>query len=98
MYMAKNFVLCCFVADSWVQVGVMNRGEVCGMTMTEKLNQILKDGQWHSTAELVEQVGHRFSATLHRAVKEQGWQVEKRRVDLKMFEYRLIKVESLVKH
>lgn len=59
------------------------------MTMLEKLIQVLGDGQWHSTAELVEQVGHRFSATMHRAVKDHGWQVEKRRTDLKTFEYRL---------
>jgi len=59
------------------------------MTMFEKLSQVLSDGQWHSTAELVEQVGHRFSATLHRAIKQRGWQVEKRRADVKTFEYRL---------
>ncbi|MGB3789688.1 MAG: hypothetical protein WA949_16880 [Phormidesmis sp.] len=47
------------------------------MTMFEKLSQVLSDGQWHSTEELVEQVGHRFSATLHRAVKQRGWQIEK---------------------
>ncbi|MEN8446249.1 MAG: hypothetical protein ABG776_14705, partial [Cyanobacteria bacterium J06555_13] len=52
--------------------------------------QVLGDGQWHSTAELVEQVGHRFSATLHRAVKQRGWQVEKRRADVKTFEYRWV--------
>jgi len=69
------------------------------MTMLEKLTQVLGDGHWHSTTELVEQVGHRFSATLHRAVKEQGWQVEKRRrpdgaaspTDARMFEYRLVR-------
>jgi hypothetical protein len=33
------------------------------MTMLEKLTKVLGDGQWHSTTELVEQVGHRFSAT-----------------------------------
>lgn len=60
------------------------------MTMFEKLSQVLGDGQWHSTSELVEQVGHRFSATLHRAVKQQGWQVEKRRADVKTFEYRWV--------
>ena len=62
---------------------------VTRMTMFEKLSQVLSDGQWHSTAELVEQVGHRFSATLHRAIKQRGWQVEKRRADVKTFEYRL---------
>lgn len=65
------------------------------MTKQEKLEQVLRDGDWHSTTELVEQVGHRFSATLHRAIKEQGWQVEKHRSDLKTFEYRLRKVKSL---
>lgn len=61
------------------------------MTMREKLAQVLGDGDWHSTKELVEEVGHRFSATLHRAVKEQGWQVEKRRSDARTFEYRLVR-------
>ena len=60
------------------------------MTMLEKLTQVLGDGEWHSTVELVERVGYRFSATLHRAVKEQGWQVEKRRSDARTFEYRLV--------
>jgi len=59
------------------------------MTMIEKLAMVLEDGQWHSTAEMVEQVGHRFSATLHRA-KQQGWQVDKRQSDVRVFEYRLI--------
>jgi hypothetical protein len=67
------------------------------MTMFEKLNQLLADGQWHSTAELVEQVGHRFSATMHRAVKKCGWQMEKRRADSKTFEYRLIVQQPSVK-
>lgn len=60
------------------------------MTMTEKLAMVLGDDQWHSISEMVEQVGHRFSATLHRVVKQQGWQVEKRRTDLKTFEYQLV--------
>lgn len=37
------------------------------MTMLEKLAQVLGDGQWRSTKELVEQVGHRFFAVLHQA-------------------------------
>lgn len=57
------------------------------MTMIEKLAQVLGDVQWHSTSELVEQVGHRFSAVL---AKQKGWQVEKRRADVQMFEYRLV--------
>ncbi len=58
------------------------------MTMQDKLHQLMKDGQWHSTTELVEQVGHRFSATIHQAVKQHGWQVEKRRADSRTFAYR----------
>lgn len=64
--------------------------------MFEKLSQVLSDGQWHSTVELVEQVGHRFSATLHRAVKQRGWQVEKRWASVKTFEYRLTVNNSAV--
>lgn len=66
------------------------------MTKLEKLTQVLSDGGWHSTGELVEKVGHRFSATIHRAVKDQGWRVEKRRNDARTFEYRLVK-QSLQK-
>lgn len=61
------------------------------MTQVEQLDQVLQDGQWHSTAELVERVGHRFSAALHRAVKAQGWRIEKRRSDARTFEYRLVR-------
>ena len=60
------------------------------MTMQEKLQQVLSDGAWHTTAELVETVGHRFSATLHKAVKQHDWKVEKRRIDARSFEYRLL--------
>jgi hypothetical protein len=60
------------------------------MTQVEQLDQVLQDGQWHSTAELVERVGHRFSAALHRAVKEQEWRIEKRRSDARTSEYRLV--------
>lgn len=67
------------------------------MTMLEKLAQVLGDGQWHSTMELVEQVGHRFSAVLHRAVKQNGWQVEKRRANSRIFEYRLVSLKSVVR-
>ncbi|NER80267.1 MAG: hypothetical protein F6K42_11940 [Leptolyngbya sp. SIO1D8] len=30
------------------------------------------------------------TGVLHRAVKERGWQVEKRRSDARTFEYRLV--------
>jgi hypothetical protein len=64
------------------------------MTTLERPMQVLADGGWHSTAELVQEVGHRFSATVHVA-KQRGHQIEKRRVDKNQFEYRL-SVQSFV--
>ena len=58
------------------------------MTKIEQLAVLLSDGEWHSTSELVEQVGHRFSATKHVAEK-QGYQFEKRREGMR-FEYRMV--------
>lgn len=40
------------------------------MTQLEKLSSVLADGDWHSTKELVQEVGHRFSATIHTAIKQ----------------------------
>jgi len=59
------------------------------MTTIEKLQTVLSDGNWHSTEELVQEVGHRFSATIHVA-KQRGDRIEKRRVDKNQFEYRLV--------
>lgn len=60
------------------------------MTMLEKLNLVMSDGNWHSTEELVEKVGHRFSATVHTAIKKHGYKIEKRRNSLKQFEYHML--------
>jgi len=59
------------------------------MTQLEKLSSVLSDGNWHSTEELVQEVGHRFSATLHIAIKKHGFYIEKRRGSDRQFEYRL---------
>lgn len=59
------------------------------MTTIEKLQTVLSDGSWHSTEELVQEVGHRFSATIHVA-KQRGDRIEKRRVDKSQFDYRLV--------
>lgn len=59
------------------------------MTTIERLRLVLSDGNWHSTEELVQEVGHRFSATIHVA-KQRGDRIEKRRVDKNQFEYRLL--------
>jgi hypothetical protein len=57
------------------------------MTKLDLLVTVMQDGQWHSTEELVQQVGHRFSATKHVAEK-QGYRFERRR-EGQRFEYRL---------
>ncbi len=60
--------------------------------LLDRLWQVLGDGQWHSTAELVERVGLGFSAELYRAVQELDWRVETRNTDRGKFEYRLEQV------
>lgn len=59
------------------------------MTTLERLMPILSDGNWHATAELVQEVSHRFSATIHVA-KQRGDRIEKRRIEKNQFEYRLV--------
>lgn len=58
------------------------------MTQLEKLSAVLADGRWHSTEELVQEVGHRFSATMHTATKKHGYHFEKRRGSDRQFAYR----------
>lgn len=60
------------------------------MTQLERLSSILSDGHWHSTEELVQEVGHRFSATMHTAIKKHGYRIEKRRGSDRQYEYRAI--------
>ncbi|NJR61944.1 MAG: hypothetical protein HC769_25815 [Cyanobacteria bacterium CRU_2_1] len=54
------------------------------------MSSVLSDGNWHSTEELVQEVGHRFSATMHIAVKKHGFRVEKRRGGDRQYEYRML--------
>lgn len=66
------------------------------MTQLERLSAVLGDGNWHSTEELVQEVGHRFSATIHTAIKKHGCRIEKRRGGDCQFEYRMIVARSAV--
>jgi len=67
----------------------IRHGGLRAMTTIEKLQTVLSDGSWHSTEELVQEVGHRFSATI-RVAKQRGDRIEKRRVDKSQFDYRLV--------
>ena len=58
------------------------------MTKLDRLVSVMEDGQWHSTEELVDRVGHRFSATKYTAQK-QGYQFDRRREGVR-FEYRMV--------
>jgi len=58
------------------------------MTKLELLASVMGDGGWHSTDDLVQRVGHRFSATKHCAQKR-GWKFDRRREGMQ-FEYRLV--------
>lgn len=66
------------------------------MTQLERLSAVLSDGNWHSTEELVQEVGHRFSATIHTASKKHGYRIEKRRGNDQQFEYRMTVRRSAV--
>lgn len=47
------------------------------MTHFEKLSALLADGNWHSTEERGQQVGHRFSTTLPIAIQNTGTELKR---------------------
>ena len=56
----------------------------------EKLFYLLKDGKWHPTRELVEQVAHCFAVAKYQLVHRDKRHVETRRKALSTeYEYRL---------
>ena len=54
-----------------------------------RLLELMSDRQWHSRAEIVDKISHRFSATMY-VLKKQGYYFEKRHVCKKEYEYRLL--------
>lgn len=61
-------------------------------TKLDLLLAALADGQWHSSEELVESVGHRFSANIHDA-RTRGYEIDHRR-DGTYNEWRLTVTEA----
>ncbi|MGL5509591.1 MAG: hypothetical protein ACRC2J_00290 [Microcoleaceae cyanobacterium] len=57
--------------------------------LSEKLIDLMSDGQWHNADELIEKISHRFSANMH-TLKKRGYQFEKRKIDAHCYEYRLL--------
>jgi hypothetical protein len=66
------------------------------MNMFERLMLVLSDGDWHTTEELVQKVGHRFSATIHNAIKKHFCKIEKRKDSRNKFEWRMLRVNKAV--
>lgn len=57
--------------------------------LCDRLLQLMHDGCWHSTEELVHRVSHRFSATMH-VLRKRGYKFDKRRIEAQQYEYRLV--------
>jgi hypothetical protein len=55
---------------------------------------LMSDGRWHHADELVDRISHRFSATIH-ILKPKGYRFEKRKVNAKQYEYRMIVEQSV---
>lgn len=63
-------------------------------TQVEKLHELLADGNWHSTKELIRRVGHRFAVPKFMLIRY-GYMIEARRHPWKrwQYQYRLVKDE-----
>jgi hypothetical protein len=62
-------------------------------TLSDRLLRLMSDGEWYVNDLLVQEVGHRFSATMH-VLRQRGYAFEKRRIDGRRFEYRLVSSRS----
>jgi len=58
--------------------------------LPNRMLQLMSDGEWHSTKELINEISHRFSATMH-VLRQRGYEFEKRPLQGKQkYEYRLV--------
>lgn len=62
--------------------------------LPNRMLQLMSDGYWHPTEELVEKISHRFSATIY-VLRKRGYIFEDRRIEGQRREWRLV-VESQV--
>ncbi|MCU0547582.1 MAG: hypothetical protein MUE44_36395 [Oscillatoriaceae cyanobacterium Prado104] len=58
--------------------------------LPDRMLRLMSDGHWHNASELIECISHRFSATMY-VLRKQGYQFEKRRLNGKQHEYRLLR-------
>lgn len=59
-------------------------------TQLQKLLNVLSDGEWHWTDELVREVGHRFSVSI-QAARSKGYNIPSPVREGRQNRYRLIK-------
>jgi len=64
----------------------MFRTSTAQLTKAEKLLDILRDHDWHSTAELARLVGHRFGGVVYQ-LRQGGHTVERQRHQTKKFQH-----------
>lgn len=66
------------------------------LTRVEKLKEVLLDGFWHTTAELVRLVGHTFIVAKWVLVHRHNHVIEKRKHPVRRFqyEYRLLRPDD----
>lgn len=64
-------------------------------SLPEQMLELMSDGHWHSSDELVSKISHRFSATIH-VLRKRGHQFEKRRLEGQKHEYRLVSVSKAI--
>ncbi|OBQ38517.1 MAG: hypothetical protein AN485_07545 [Anabaena sp. MDT14b] len=57
--------------------------------LPNRMLQLMSDGCWHSTEELVDKISHRFSATMY-VLRKQGYVFEDRRIEGQRREWRLV--------
>lgn len=64
-------------------------------TLCDRIIELMSDGNWYSTEDLVEKISHRFSATMY-TLKKQGYKFEKRHSEGNRYEYRLVVKSSVI--
>lgn len=59
-------------------------------SLPNRMLQLMSDGEWHSTKELINKISHRFSATMH-VLRKRGYEFEKRPLQgQQQYEYRIV--------
>jgi predicted transcriptional regulator len=65
----------------------MFRTSTAQLTKAEKLLDILRDHDWHSTAELARRVGHRFGGVVYQ-LRQAGYIINRERHPTQPFQHR----------